>query len=150
LGKLEEASNAVAELITMIATSGNAATIRSLAARLEGTILEAESAARAAASVAETLTAANADTAINADSDNVGTSNEPRQVKRRRVEIDAEAEDTVVAADVVEENSDNVNASDSASNSDSANNSDNTSDSTYSGEVELKSPTAFSHRLIEL
>jgi hypothetical protein len=155
LGKLEEASSAVAELITMIATSGNAATIKSLAARLEGTILEAESAARAAASVAETLTAANADTAINADSDSVGTSNEPRQVKRRRVEIDAEETGTteaeVAAATAeIEENDDNISGdnasiSDNTSNSDSTGNGDNASDSTYSDEVEIEASTAFSH-----
>jgi hypothetical protein len=155
LGKLEEASSAVAELITVIATPGNAATIKSLAARLEGTILEAESAARAAASVAETLTAANADTAINADSDSVGTSNEPRQVKRRRVEIDAEETGTteaeVAAATAeIEENDDNISGdnasiSDNTSNSDSTGNGDNASDSTYSDEVEIEASTAFSH-----
>jgi hypothetical protein len=155
---LKGASKTATELIMAATTPDNEEKIGLIAADLKEVILKVNAISKAAKELAANAITSNTLSSNTTPDDN--TSDKERQVKRRCVEFNteearktetvAEAEDKVAAADVVEENSDNVNASDSASNSDSANNSDNTSDSTYSGEVELKSPTAFSHRLIEL
>jgi hypothetical protein len=79
---------------------------------------------------------------------------EEHQVKRQRMESDAEeASETeteeAIAAEIKEGNndinSDDASISDNTSNSDSTDNGDNASDSTYSDEVEIEPPIAFSH-----